>query len=246
MNLYGLIGYPLGHSFSKKYFTEKFEKGNFQECRFNLYPLENISGFPSLLQQEKGLLGLAVTIPYKESIIPYLSYLDDRAKEIGAVNCIKIEGNMLTGYNTDSIGFRNSFLPLLKHNHTKALVLGSGGASKAVQYELARAGIPYLVGTRKVQQQCGYIEYGDIDEIIVREYPIIINTTPVGMSPHVDAQPDFPYHLLTKENLLYDLIYTPEQTNFLKLGLQHGAIVKNGYEMLVLQAEENWRVWTET
>ena len=243
MNVYGLIGYPLGHSFSKKYFTDKFEKEGIIGAVFELFPLADISLFSNLLGKEKNISGLAVTIPYKASIIPYLSFLDDKATEIGAVNCIKIINNDLIGYNTDSTGFERSLVPLLQSQHSKALVLGSGGSSKAVQYVLGKLGIPFLIVSRKQTADAGFIGYDDIDEKIINEYPLIINCTPVGMSPKENAQPPIPYQYLNENNFLYDLIYTPTQTAFLKKGLEKAAIVKNGYEMLVIQAEENWRIW---
>ncbi|MEO8771451.1 MAG: shikimate dehydrogenase [Ferruginibacter sp.] len=243
MNLYGLIGYPLGHSFSKKYFTEKFEKENLTDCFFELFPFENIKAFPTLINKEKELRGLAVTIPYKESVIPYLSFLDEKAKEIGAVNCLKIYNKHLLGYNTDALGFERSFVPLLQSNHAKALVLGSGGSSKAVQYVLRKLGIEFLVVTRQAVSGKDFISYDKIDKQMIASYPIIINCTPVGMSPNDDAYPQIPYQWLDQKNLLYDLIYSPAETQFLKKGLERGADVKNGYEMLVIQAEENWRIW---
>jgi shikimate dehydrogenase len=246
MNVYGLIGYPLDHSFSKKYFTEKFEKEGYGDCFFKLFPLENIAAFPDLFNKEKNIKGLAVTIPYKEAVMAFLPFLDDKAKEIGAVNCIKMSNNILKGYNTDSIGFERSFSPLLQSSHTKALVLGSGGSSKAVQYVLGKMGMPFLIVTRQELITGNFINYDKIDEKMIKEYPVIINCTPVGMSPNEGAQPQIPYQYLDKKNLLYDLIYSPAQTNFLKRGLEKGAAVKNGYEMLTIQAEENWAIWNES
>jgi shikimate dehydrogenase len=245
MDVYGLIGYPLGHSFSKKYFTEKFEKENIAGCVFELFPLEDISALKSLITKEGKLKGLAVTIPYKETVLPYLDLLDSTAAKIAAVNCIKISNGILTGYNTDVIGFERSLVPLLKSNHTKALVLGTGGSSKAVQFVLAKLGIPFLIVTRQNLPGPGFINYDILDEKITRDYPVIINCTPVGMSPNEQAQPMIPYEYLDKRHLLFDLIYTPSQTIFLKKAAEKGATIKNGYEMLVIQAEENWRIWNE-
>ncbi len=245
MNVYGLIGYPLGHSFSKKFFTEKFEKENLAECSFELYSLENIAAFPKLIAKEKNLSGLAVTIPYKESVIKYLDSLDDEAKKIGAVNCIRITNKILKGYNTDFIGFEKSFVPLLQSNHIKALVLGSGGSSKAVQYVLQKLNIPFLIVTRNHKLSDNSINYDMIDRKMMNAYSIIINCTPVGMAPSENVRPLIPYEFLNKNNYLYDLIYSPAQTIFLKEGFKTGATIKNGYEMLILQAEENWRIWND-
>ena len=239
MNVYGLIGYPLEHSFSKKYFTEKFTKGKLDNCRFELFPLENIKLFPLLISKEKNIKGLAVTIPFKEDVVSYLNKIDKTAEIISAVNCIKFQGNILTGYNTDIIGFEKSFTPLLKSNHTKALVLGSGGSSKAVQYILTALKMPFLIVTRKKTAEKNFISYETVDQDIINEYPVIINCTPVGMYPNEHELPFIPYQYLTKKNLLYDLIYSPSLTNFLQKGLKYGASIKNGYEMLTIQAEEN-------
>lgn len=243
MDVYGLIGFPLGHSFSKKYFTEKFERENLAGRRFELFPLDNIDDLAALLDSERELRGLAVTIPYKESVLPYLTALSDNAQKIGAVNCIKIFGGKLTGYNTDVIGFESSLVPLLQSHHTKALLLGTGGSSKAVQFVLTKLGIEFLLVSRHKTKETGCIQYNSVDEKLLKEYPLIINATPVGMSPHENARPPIAYEYLDKRNLLYDLIYTPALTDFLKAGIEKGAVVKNGYEMLVLQAEENWRIW---
>jgi len=242
MNVYGLLGYPLSVSFSKKYFTQKFEKENIKDALFELFPIPKIDLFPSLLSQNQNLLGLAVTIPYKQAILSYLSQLDDTAKTIGAVNCIKINGQSTTGYNTDALGFKASFEPLLKLNHKKALILGTGGASKAVQYVLKQLAIPFLlVSTSKKENNC--IGYKAVNKILLDKYSIIINCTPVGMAPN-DAQfPSLPYEFLNSSHLLYDLIYKPEETLFLKKGTAKGCSIKNGYEMLILQAEENWKIW---
>ena len=245
MKLYGLIGYPLTHSFSKKYFEEKFAAENISSAAFELFPLQEIGEFESLVSRNNNLRGLAVTIPYKESVIPFLNNTDPAAKEIGAVNCIKFSGGETTGYNTDVTGFERSFLPLLKPHHTKALVLGTGGASKAVQYILKKHGIEFLLISRTNSGAGNMLTYENIDENIIREYRIIINCTPVGMSPDEESQPALPYHLLTADHLLYDLVYKPEETKFLQHGRKRGAIVKNGFEMLIIQAEENWRIWNE-
>jgi shikimate dehydrogenase len=245
MPLYGLIGYPLGHSFSKKYFTNKFEKENLEDCFFELFPLENILEFPSLIDAYPTLHGLAVTIPYKESVIPFLDHLNYKARQIGAVNCITIRSGVLTGYNTDVIGFEKSFTPLLQPQHTKALVLGTGGASKAVQYVLKALKLPFKIVSRVADNRSDIIAYTDLTNQLIQEYPIIINCSPVGMGNLQEAKPALPYQYLTPGHYLYDLIYQPEETLFLQEGKLKGATIKNGYEMLVLQAEENWKIWND-
>jgi len=245
MKLFGLIGYPLGHSFSKKYFTEKFEKEGLEDCFFELFPIEHIESFPSILAKQPHLKGLAVTIPHKQGVMPYLTGMSEEAEKIGAVNCIKISGSSLTGYNTDAMGFEQSFIPLLKPHHAKAVVLGTGGASKAIQYILKKISIPFLLVTRDPQARDGYIGYADIDENLLKDYTIIINCSPVGMIPNEQEYPAIPYHLLNSSHYLYDLIYKPEETLFLKKGKEKGTIVKNGFEMLLLQAEANWKIWNE-
>ena len=242
MKIYGLIGNPLGHSFSKKFFSEKFIKENLNDCRFELYPLHAITDLPLLLKKTENLHGLAVTIPYKETIMPFLDEIDGDAKKIGSVNCIKVTANKLTGYNTDVIGFERSFKPLLKNFHRKALILGSGGSSKAVQYVLKKLGIDFLVVSRNNGQQ-GFINYDTVDEQLINDHPVIINCTPVGMFPNEDEKPMLPYQYLNERNLLFDLVYKPAETKFLSSGKLQNAAIKNGYEMLIIQAEENWRIW---
>ncbi|MFT3910603.1 MAG: shikimate dehydrogenase [Ferruginibacter sp.] len=246
MNVYGLIGYPLEHSFSKKYFTKKFEDEKRNDCRFELFPIENISRLPGLLNREKELKGLSVTIPYKETVIPYLNSLQPEAKETGAVNSIKIDGEKLSGYNTDIIGFEKSFSPLLQSHHKKALVLGNGGASKAVQYVLRKLAIPYLIVSRGNSVHENIIPYSRLDKKTITEYPVIINASPVGMFPNSSGCPEIPYQHLTGKNLLFDLIYAPAMTRFLELGLAQGASIKNGYDMLILQAEASWQIWNDS
>ena len=243
MKLYGLIGYPLGHSFSKKYFEEKFAMEGLKDCRFELFPLKSIEAFKELTAEEKSLHGIAVTIPYKETIMQLLNEIDPVAEAIGAVNCIQFSGGKLKGYNTDVIGFEQSLLPLLKPHHTKALILGSGGSSKAVKYALAKNNIQYKIVSRNANENIDTITYKDLDAAIMNEYTIIINCSPVGMYPDEHLSPDIPYGLITGKHLLYDLTYKPEKTKFLQKGEECGAAIKNGFEMLVLQAEENWKIW---
>jgi shikimate dehydrogenase len=241
MKKYGLIGYPLGHSFSKKYFEEKFAKENLRNCSFDLLPIEQIGEVKNIFSLEQSFQGLAVTIPYKEAIISFLDNITDAAKEIGAVNCIKIENGKTIGYNTDVIGFEKSLLPLVKQHHKRALILGTGGASKAVQYVLKNLGIDFLLASRTKANNT--ITYEDISVEIIQTCQIIINATPLGMSPNEEGFADIPYQFLTPKHLLYDLIYKPEKTVFLQKGQKQGCAIKNGFEMLVLQAEENWKIW---
>ena len=243
MKLFGLIGYPLGHSFSKKYFDKKFNDENFDDCNFELFPLKDINEFHKLIEDNTNLKGLAVTIQYKQSVLPFINYVTVAATEIGAVNCIKfIDGNT-TGHNTDVVGFEKSLVPLLQPHHTKALVLGTGGSSKAVQYVLKQLNIDYLLVSRDATNILNCINYNDINEQILLEYSVIINCTPIGMTPNENDTPAIPYNLLSANHLLYDLIYTPEKTLFLKKGEVKGCTIKNGFEMLVIQAEENWKIW---
>jgi shikimate dehydrogenase len=245
MNEYGLIGYPLSHSFSQEYFTKKFQSEGLNDCRFELFPLEFIGDFAVVLRDHPSLKGIAVTIPYKEQVMRYLTSADRVAEAVGAVNCIKISGSFLTGYNTDVMGFERSFVPQLQNHHKKALILGTGGAAKAVQYVLKKLGMRFLLVTRKETTGPGYIGYDEINAQLLQEYPVIINCTPLGMWPNENTRPELPYHCLDARNYLYDLVYKPEETLFLKEGKKYGAIIKNGFEMLLVQAEENWRIWNE-
>lgn len=238
---FGIIGYPLTHSFSPAYFTEKFEREQIMAV-YERFELKDITEFPSLLESHPNLRGLNVTIPYKKAIIPYLNTLSEEAEAICAVNCIAICDEKLRGYNTDAIGFERSLLPLLKPTHRKALILGTGGSSLAVRYVLQKLGIEWLTVSRAAGGEV--IRYEDLNETVLNEYLLIINTTPLGMFPHTEACPDIPYSFLTDQHLLYDLIYNPLETKFLSLGKSRGATVKNGLEMLHLQAEASWEIWS--
>ncbi len=242
MNLYGLIGMPLAQSFSKKYFTEKFEKEAITDAAYELFPLENISLLKDLLATQPDLKGLNVTIPYKEQVLPFLSGLNEEAREIGACNCIKIAGGQLTGFNTDAPAFKQSLLPQLQSNHKKALILGTGGAAKAVLFVLKTLGIEYAYVSRN--KGAGFT-YEELNKSVVQEYPLIINSTPLGSFPKVDTAPEIPYEYLTANNYLYDLVYNPAKTLFLQKGELQGAAIKNGYEMLVGQAELSWQIWND-
>lgn len=259
MKKFGLIGYPLSHSFSKKYFTQKFEDQKIEGSEYNLYPLEKLESFKDLLYKNRNLCGLNVTIPYKVDVIPYLDWLSHEAKIIGAVNCIKVKSESpvtaafsgelgveghdfrLEGYNTDAYGFENSLKPLLRSHHNNALILGDGGAAKAVKYVLQKLNIAYVVVTRK--EIDNNMLFSDLNEQEIKHHKLIINTTPLGTYPDVDACPPIPYEYLTDEHLLYDLIYNPEETLFLKRGREKGTATKNGLEMLILQAERSWEIW---
>lgn len=247
MKQFGLIGYPLGHSFSKKYFTEKFEKENIPGCNYELYPIESIDKLPELIKSTPGLKGLNVTIPYKQDVFNYLDETDKTAKEIGAVNCIKITNRdqkyYLKGFNTDCTGFELSFKPHLKPHHTKALILGTGGAAKAVEYTLKKLGIDFYYVSRTPRENV--LGYKDIDDNILNDYKIIINTSPLGMHPNTDAAPSLPYKLMDDSFYLYDLVYNPQETMFMQLGKKQGATVKNGLEMLYGQAEKAWEIWNK-
>lgn len=245
MQKYGLIGYPLGHSFSKNYFNQKFgcEKINAQYVNFEIPTIKDLK---TVLKENPDLNGLNVTIPYKEQVIPYLDELDEDARLIGAVNVIKFSKGMfgkikLKGYNSDIIGFKQSIEPLLTETHRKALILGTGGASKAVFQGLKQLGVGATYVSRKPKEHC--ITYEEITPKVMEQYTVIINTTPLGMYPNIDACPEIPYHLLTPDHLLYDLLYNPDETLFMKKGLEKGAVVKNGLEMLLLQAFAAWQIW---
>ena len=245
MKLFGLIGYPLGHSFSKKYFTEKFQKENIEGCKYELFPIENIKQLNLLLEEHPDLTGINVTIPYKEKVLKYVDDLDETAASIKAVNCIKISRNsdkiFLKGFNTDCFGFENSLKPLLKPWHSKALILGTGGASKAVEYVLKKLNIESTYVSRKSRKNI--LGYEQLDGTIIRDYKLIINGSPIGMSPDKESSPAIPYEFLTSDHLLYDLVYNPEVTLFMKKGSAKGASVINGLPMLIGQAEKAWEIW---
>lgn len=241
-NLYGLIGYPLSHSFSKGYFSQKFEKEGITDSFYELFAIENIELLVPILRSHPNLKGLNVTIPYKEQVIGYLNKLDEGARAIGAVNCIKIEKGLLLGYNTDAYGFESAlqeFLQTQDAHPQQALVLGTGGAAKAVAFVLRNLHIPFKFVSREPGK--GDITYETL--ISLDDYQLIINTTPLGMTPNLDSFPDIPYHCLTSHHLLYDLVYNPEQTLFLQKGALQGAATQNGLSMLYYQAEKAWEIW---
>lgn len=245
---YGLIGYPLGHSFSRGYFNEKF-KAEGIDAEYLNFEIPSIDDFMEVIEENPDLKGLNVTIPYKESVINYLDELAPAARQIGAVNVIQIvrqpKGKVkLVGHNSDVIGFTQSIEPLLKPHHRKALVLGTGGASKAVFHGLKSLGIEPTQASRTPKDPT-YLTYGQLTPEIMTEHTVIVNTTPLGMYPKTDTCPDIPYELLTADHLLYDVVYNPDETLFMKRGKAQGASVKNGLEMLLLQAFAAWKIWQE-
>lgn len=239
-SVYGLIGYPLEHSFSPGYFAKKFEREHIN-AQYELFPLKKISLFPDLLKQTEGLKGLNVTAPYKEEVMDFLDKIDEPARKAGAVNCIDIKNNISTGYNTDIIGFEQSISPLLAPHHNRALVLGIGGASKAIRIVLEKLSINYQLVSRANSKNA--ISYADLTDEIIADHTIIINATPLGTWPDINDYPDIPYEALTPQHLLYDVVYNPAKTQFLTKGEEKGAAIKNGLEMLEIQAEASWNIW---
>lgn len=244
MDKYGLIGYPLGHSFSKSYFNEKFENEGINAEYIN-FEIPTLDSLPEILASNPELKGLNVTIPYKEKVISYLDSISPEARAIGAVNVIRVDhkGNdtYLKGFNSDVIGFTKSIEPLFERFHKKALILGTGGASKAINFGLKSLGLETVFVSRF--ERPGTIQYSQITPDIIQEYNVIVNCTPCGMYPHIDECPQLPYEAMTSKNILYDLLYNPDETLFMKKGAQHGATVKNGLEMLLLQAFASWEFW---
>jgi len=238
MRRFGLLGKTLKHSFSRGYFTEKFRQASIDAVYEN-FEIPSIDLLPALLQKEKGLEGLNVTIPYKEAVIPYLHQIDATVEAVGACNCIRISNGILAGYNTDVKGFILAIKGSLRPWHNKALVLGSGGAAKAVRHGLEKLGIATLT----VSRSGAGLPYESLDASIMEQYLLVINTTPLGMFPDAGSFPPIPYHLLGPEHFLFDLTYNPAQTVFLARGAARGAQVQNGYDMLVAQAAESWAIW---
>ncbi len=246
MKLYGLIGYPLSHSFSKGYFTNKFEKEKIVDSKYENFPIDEIDKVLDIIHTYDELIGLNVTIPYKEQVIKFLDEMDAAVNDIGAVNTIKIiresKKILLKGYNTDVFGFKNSLEPLLEKKKYNALILGTGGASKAIKYILNQLNIEYISASIEELKE-NEIRYEEIDEYMIKERHLIINATPLGTYPNIDSCPDIPYENLTPEHILFDLVYNPEETLFLKNGKQQGTKIKNGLEMLHLQAEKSYEIW---
>ncbi|HLK28965.1 MAG TPA: shikimate dehydrogenase [Puia sp.] len=242
MRKFGLIGYPLSHSFSQKYFTEKFNKENIEDCSYQNFSIPAIQEISSIILSEAELCGLNVTIPYKEQVIPFLDFKNEVVEQINACNCIKIIDRKLYGFNTDVVGFEISLKKKLKAHHKNALILGTGGAAKAVEYVMKKLGIEYKLVSRKPSSE-NAISYNDLNENIIRSHQLIVNTSPIGMYPNVYAYPEITYQAITSQHYFFDLIYNPAKTAFLQKGEERGAVIENGLEMLVLQAEESWRIW---
>ena len=240
MKQYGLIGKTLGHSFSKSYFENKFSSEHIQNASYSNFPLKSIEEFKSLIKK-KTFNGLNITIPYKTSIIPFLNELSEEAKSIGAVNTIDFKNDKLIGYNTDYLGFQNAIKPFLKISMEKALILGTGGASKAVVYALEKIGIKSLCVSRFPNKQ--QLNYNQLNDLVLKNHLLIVNTTPLGTAPNINECPDIPYQFITEQHLLVDLVYNPEETLFLKKGRKNLANILNGKSMLIHQAEEAWKIW---
>ncbi len=241
---FGLVGKNISYSFSKKYFTEKFKNENEDGYSYINFDIPEVEGIVDVLSDNPNLSGLNITIPYKESIIPFLDKMSKKAKQIGAVNTVRFTKKGKTkGYNTDYYGFQKSLEPLLKPHHKKALILGTGGASKAVAFALEQLGIRHMFVSREAKKNT--LNYSQLSEYIFSEYTIVINCTPLGTSPNIEEAPKIPYEYFTNQHIAYDLIYNPEETLFLKKARKNGAITKNGLEMLIFQAEKAWEIWNK-
>lgn len=247
MKKLGLIGYPISHSFSKKFYLEKFERENITDIHYDLYPIEDISNFPLLYERDPAFYGFNVTIPHKRNVMRFLNEFSPEAAEINAVNCVQVRWQggkpYLKGFNTDAFGFEQSLQPLLKPQHTSALIFGNGGAAQSVFYVLRKLGIDFKIVSRS--RNNGDLTYHDLTEDIIASHKLLINCSPVGTFPNVQDAPDIPYDGIGSAHLLYDLIYNPEETAFLKKGKERGAAIKNGHEMLIFQAEKNWEIWNQ-
>ena len=243
--LYGLIGYPLGHSFSKIFFTEKFAREGIAGARYELFPLPEIANFPALLAENPGLRGLNVTIPHKQKVIPFLDELAETARAVGAVNCIAFRNGRLVGHNTDVFGFEKSLRNTGRTDFGQALLLGTGGATKAVKFVLKKMGVPSLSVSRR-PQGAGEVAYDALNRLNFNDFRLIVNTTPLGMTPDVDTCPPLPFERLTAAHLVFDLVYNPPETLLLREAKLRGAATMNGLEMLHLQAERAWDIWQQT
>ncbi len=240
-NRFGLIGRNISYSFSKGYFDNKFNRLGLSECSYENFDIQNIKAFAESVVKQEFLAGLNVTIPYKQEIIPYLDRIDAEAASIGAVNTIKFTPSGTIGYNTDAFGFKKALSSFLKPHHKKALILGTGGASKAVLHSLQQLGIEATFVSRSSREET--LTYGELDESTIRSNKLIVNCSPVGTFPKVEEKPNIPYEFIDKNHLLFDLIYNPEKTSFLKIGEERGASICNGHQMLVHQAEKAWEIW---
>jgi len=240
---FGLVGKNIGYSFSKNYFTERFRNDNVLDNSYDNFDIQDISEFPKIIEDNPDLAGLNVTIPYKEIVIPYLDSLSKKATQIGAINVIRFKKGKLKGYNSDYYGFKKSLQPLLKPHHKKALILGTGGASKAIAFALDELDILYTFVSREAKENT--IDYNRINATTFDNYQIIINCTPLGTSPNTAAFPPLPYEFFTENHIAFDLIYNPQETQFLSKAKANGATIKNGMEMLILQAEKAWKIWNK-
>ncbi|MFN9589260.1 MAG: shikimate dehydrogenase family protein [Bacteroidota bacterium] len=241
MRKFGLIGLPLTHSFSKQFFTEKFEKEQITDCQYENYPLEKIEDLPALLAANRDIVGLNVTIPYKREVMPFLTDFAPAVKKTGACNCIRIDGKKRVGYNTDVIGFHLSLMPHLRVQHQRALILGTGGASAAVEFVLQQIAMPYILVSRNPGTNS--IGYDQLNEDLMESHTLIVNTTPLGTFPAVETYPPIPYEYVTDQHFLYDMVYNPAETIFLQRGKEKGATVLNGMDMLIGQANASWDIW---
>lgn len=241
MKKYGLIGYPLSHSFSKKYFSDKFSKEGIADCAYEPYPIKEVSELSALLMNEPDLQGLNVTIPHKEAVVSLLDYKDPVVASTGACNCIRIMNGKLFGHNTDVIGFQQSLINSFPQMPSKALIFGTGGAAKAVEFALNNLNIPFHLVSRK--QSAFSLSYDQLTPDVMQEHKLLINTTPLGMYPQVTEAPQIPYECIDESYCLFDLVYNPAKTLFLQKGEDRGAKIQNGYDMLVIQAEESWKIW---
>ena len=242
MRKFGLIGYPLTHSFSKRYFTEKFEREGIIDAMYELYPIKDIREFPNLIRSTPALVGMNVTIPYKQEVLQYIDSREYLPQGLDACNCIKIKNGRTFAYNTDVIGFEKCFVKGLNKKHHQALILGNGGATAAVAYVLNRLNISFDIVSRKIHDG-SRLTYEMLDQSIMKSHTVIINTTPLGMYPQMVNAPAIPYQFISRDHYLFDLIYNPTKTEFLRRGEENGAITQNGFEMLEIQAEESWKIW---
>lgn len=243
VHIYGLIGKSLGHSFSKKFFTGFFSREGLAQHEYRNFEMENLEEGVGSLKSDPEIKGLNVTIPYKAQIIPYLDWQSEEVAATGACNCIAVKDREWHGYNTDIIGFRNSFLARLGSGHKRALILGDGGAAAAVKYVLTQLQIPFQIVSRKSLSASGYLHYTDITEEVLASHQVVINTTPLGMYPDIESMPPLPYQAVSSHHYFYDLVYNPEKTRFLQEASIRGATTQNGADMLTLQAEAAWRIW---
>ena len=241
MKRYGLIGFPLTHSLSQQYFTQKFIDQGIEDCLYERFSIPSIGDLHDILKTHPDLCGFNITIPYKKDVLAFLTERSKAVEEVGACNCVKIIDGNLIGYNTDVIGFENSLIPFLKPLHNKALVLGTGGAALAIVYVLQKLGIHFSYVSRTATSE--QFAYNDLDASVMASHTLIINTTPLGMFPNIEACPAIPYDLLTPEHHLFDLTYNPAVSTFLAKGMQMGATIQNGQQMFVEQAEQSWRIW---